>query len=604
MAAVKPELSEISRHVWETKYRDAAVGERSVDATWRRVAAAAAGVDGFSRAAADVETAFHDILTGFRFLPGGRILAGAGTAATRTLANCFVMGPIEDSIDGIFGRLKESAITMQWGGGIGCDFSTLRPSGATATTSGTIASGPVSFMRIWDAMCGTLLSTGARRGAMMATLRCDHPDVEAFVTVKRDSRELRNFNLSVQVTDAFMQALDAGADWPLCFPRERGEEGGETIQLHWPSSSGPTPCRVWRRVPARELWRKIVDSAYDSAEPGVLFVDRINRANNLYYREHITCTNPCGEVPLPAHGACTLGSVNLTAFVRSPFDARAEIDHEAIARTVATAVRFLDDVVELSKYPLPQQHEQAQATRRIGLGVTGLADALCMLGLDYDSDAGRAMAARIFERIRDAAYRASVALAAEKGACPAFERDAYLAGEFVARLPPDIRDGIARAGVRNSHLLAVAPTGTISLLANNVSSGVEPIFSVESERKVLDESGARRTYRVLDYAAALWRQGRRGPLPATFVTAEQLSPDAHLAMLAGLQPFVDNAISKTINVAENLPREAVAQVFEKSYRLQLKGCTVFRPNPITGAVLTAVPATPPVHCCTLDREAD
>jgi ribonucleoside-diphosphate reductase alpha chain len=309
-------------------------------------------------------------------------------------------------------------------------------------------------------------------------------------------------------------------------------------------------------------------------------------------------------VPLPANGACTLGSVNLTAFVRAPFDARAEIDHEGIARTVATAVRFLDDVVELSRYPLPQQREQAQATRRIGLGVTGLADALCMLGLDYDSDAGRAMAAQIFERIRDAAYRATVALAAEKGPCPAFERDAYLAGEFIGRLPADIRDGIARTGVRNSHLLAVAPTGTISLLANNVSSGVEPIFSIESERKVLDESGERRTYRVLDLAAALWRQERRGPLPGAFVTAEQLSPDAHLAMLAGLQPFVDNAISKTINVAESLPREAVAGVFEKSYRLSLKGCTVFRPNPITGAVLTAAPATPPVHCCTLDREAD
>jgi ribonucleoside-diphosphate reductase alpha chain len=603
LAAPEIEWSEISRHVWETKYRDAAVAETSLDATWRRVAAAAARVDGGPRPA-EVETTFRDILTGFRFLPGGRILAGAGTTATRTLANCFVMGPIEDSVDGIFERLKESALTMQWGGGIGCDFSTLRPSGAAAMTSGSIASGPVSFMRIWDAMCGTLLSTGARRGAMMATLRCDHPDIETFVTVKRDAGQLRNFNLSVQVTDAFMQALAAGSDWPLSFPRERDEQGGETVELHWPGRDGPVPCRVWRRVPARELWREIVDSAYDSAEPGVLFVDRINRANNLYYCEHITCTNPCGEVPLPAHGACTLGSVNLTAFVHSPFGVRAEIDFAGLDRTVATAVRFLDDVVELSKYPLPQQRAQAQATRRIGLGVTGLADALCMLGLDYDSDAGRATAARVLERIRDAAYRASAALAAEKGAFPAFERDAYLAGEFVTRLPADIRDALARTGVRNSHLLAVAPTGTISLLANNVSSGVEPIFSVDSERKVLDETGERRTYRVEDYAAALWRREQRGPLPATFVTAAELSPDAHLAMLAGLQPFVDNAISKTINVAENLPREVVAQVFEKSYRLGLKGCTVFRPNPITGAVLTAAAPTSAVHCCTPDREAD
>jgi ribonucleoside-diphosphate reductase alpha chain len=601
MPAPAVALSEISRHVWETKYRDAAASEGSIAATWQRVAAAAARVDGRG---GEVEAQFRELLTGFKFLPGGRILAGAGTAAMRTLANCFVMGPIEDSIDGIFQRLKESALTMQWGGGIGVDFSTLRPSGAAAVTSGSIASGPVSFMRIWDAMCGTLLSTGARRGAMMATLRCDHPDIETFVTVKCESGQLRNFNLSVQVTDAFMEALAAGRDWPLCFPRDDGDAAGETLELHWPGHDRPVACRVWRRVPARELWRKIVDSAYESAEPGVLFVDRINRENNLYYREHITCTNPCGEVPLPAHGACTLGSVNLAAFVRSPFAAGAELDDVGLERTVTTAVRFLDDVVELSRYPLPAQLAQAQATRRVGLGVTGLADTLCMLGLGYDSDAGRATAGRILERIRDTAYRASVALAAEKGAFPAFDRDAYLAGAFIAKLPADVRDRIARSGMRNSHLLAVAPTGTISLLANNVSSGVEPIFSVDSERKVLDETGARQTYRVVDYAAALWRRERRGPLPATFVTAAELSPDAHLAMLATLQPLVDHSISKTINVAESLPPEAVAGVFEKSYRLGLKGCTVFRPNPITGAVLTALPPTSAVHCCTPDREAD
>ena len=535
LAASPLQWSEISRHVWETQYRDAAAGERSIDATWSRVASAAASADG-GAGAADAGRAFHEILRGFRFLPGGRILAGAGTAAVRTLANCFVMGPIGDSIEGIFTRLKESAVTMQWGGGIGCDFSTLRPSGATAQTSGSIASGPVSFMRIWDAMCGTLLSTGARRGAMMATLRCDHPDIEAFVNVKREAGQLRNFNLSVQVTDEFMRALAANEDWPLLFPREPGDTEGDCVDIRWPGYDVSVPCRVWRRVPARELWRRIVDSAYDSAEPGVLFVDRINRENNLWYREHITSTNPCGEVPLPPNGACTLGSLNLPTFVRSPFGVRAEVDFAALEGTVATAVRFLDDIVTLSKYPLPEQRAQAHATRRIGLGVTGLADALCMLGLGYGSDAGTAAAALVQERIRDAAYRASIALATEKGAFPAFERDAYLAGPFVARLPADIRDGIAQHGVRNSHLLAVAPTGTISLLANNVSSGVEPIFSVESERKVLDASGERQTYRVVDYAAAWWRRERHGPLPATFVTAAELPPDAHLAMLAALQP--------------------------------------------------------------------
>ena len=594
---------ELSRHIWSTKYRHVrpdGSAEGSIDETWRRVAAAIASVERHG----EHEKAFLDALAGFKFLPAGRILAGAGTGRRTTLFNCFVMGYIEDSIESIFEHLKQGAITMQCGGGIGVDFSTLRPRGSEAATRGTIASGPVSFMKVWDAMCATLLSTGARRGAMMGTLRCDHPDVEEFVDAKRDPTALRNFNVSVQVTDELMQAVEADAGWPLCFPADEEDAGGETKRLRWPGRDGEVPCRIVRRVGARELWRRIMDAAYDSAEPGVLFVDRINAVNNLYYREHITSTNPCGEIPLPAYGACDLGSINLAAFVREPFTRSAALDIEAIERIVPVAVRMLDDVIDVSEYPLPEQADQARSSRRIGLGITGLGDALIMLGLHYGSDAGRAAARDVLERIRNVAYRTSIALAEEKGAFPFFQRDAYLDGAYVRTLPADIRDGIARAGIRNSHLMAIAPTGTISLLANNVSSGIEPVYALEGERRVLNREGVAETRRTVDFAYAAWRREHRSaPLPDVFVTAEALPPEAHLAMLAALQPLVDNSISKTINVARDIPREDFAGIYRSAYELGLKGCTVFRPNEITGSVLSAEPGQGP-HCCTIEREGD
>jgi len=568
----------ISRHIWETRYR--AAGEANIPDSWQRVAQAVAQAEGDDRDA--WAGRFAALLDGFRFLPGGRILAGAGTGHRVTLFNCFVMGEIADDLTSIFEALKEGALTMQQGGGVGYDFSTLRPAGTVAAATGSIASGPVSFMRIWDAMCATMLSTGARRGAMMATLRCDHPDIETFVDAKRDPAVLRHFNLSVLVSDAFMAAVAHDVDWPLTFPG----------------------LGVVRTVKARELWQRILRAAYDTAEPGVLFVDTINRDNTLADRERLNATNPCGEIPLPPYGACDLGSLNLAVFVTAPFAAEARLDLEALADAARGAVRFLDDVIDISRYPLPAQAEQARRTRRIGLGITGLADALVLLGLDYDSAAARTLAATAMQTLRDAAYRASIELAREKGAFPAFEAAAFLASGFARRLPDDIREAIAAHGLRNSHLLAIAPAGTISLLANNVSSGIEPVFAAAAERRVLGTDGSYRTHRVVDAACLQWQQQGGNGLPPTFVEARQLDPHAHLLMQAALQPFVDNAISKTINVAADLPFERFEALYRQAHALGLKGCTVFRPNPVTGAILSEPAASERVQCCGIEREAD
>ena len=591
--------SEIGRAIWESRYRQP--GERDLETSRVRVARALAAVEARP---ADWEPRFLEALRAFRFLPGGRILAGAGTERQVTLFNCFVMGTIEDSVDGIFDALKEGALTMQQGGGVGYDFSTLRPAGTPARHSGTIASGPVSFMRIWDAMCATILSTGARRGAMMATLRIDHPDIESFIEAKHEAGELTRFNLSVLVDDAFMAAVAADDEWPLLFPAEALDTGtGELVERDWPGFPSPVVCRVVRRVPARRLWQRIMQSTYAYAEPGVLFVDRINEGNNLGYRERITATNPCGEIPLPPYGACDLGSINLTAFVRQPFEPHASLDLEGIAATAAVAVRMLDNVIDASRFPLAAQAEQAHGSRRIGLGVTGLADALIMLGQHYDSDAARATAATVMRTINHAAYRASVELARKKGPFPFLDRAPYLDAPFIRGLPEDIRERIARHGIRNSHLTAIAPTGTISLLANNVSSGIEPVFRFRFRRRILDADGNSRQREVADRAWALWQA--RHPdeaVPPAFVQAENLAPEAHLAMQAAMQPFVDSAISKTINVPEDMPFERFENIYRRAFELGLKGCTTYRPNPVTGAVLQESESATP--CCDIDRESD
>jgi ribonucleoside-diphosphate reductase alpha chain len=595
--------AEISRRIWKAKYRYREEG--TVAESWRRIARALAMVE--TRDQAAWEQRFFDILQDFKFLPGGRIQAGAGTKRNVTLFNCFVMGPVEDSIPGIFAALEEGAITMQQGGGIGYDFSTLRPRGTRAKAVGSIASGPVSFMHVWDAMCGTILSTGARRGAMMATLRCDHPDIEEFIIAKQQPGVLRRFNLSVQISDAFMAAVRRDSEWQLVFPEATFAGEGETVERDWTGFANPVPCRVVRRVRARALWDEILRATYAYAEPGVLFVDRINALNNLWYRERISATNPCGEIPLPFYGACDLGSINLTRFLSSPFSPQARLETDALKETVQVAVRLLDNVIDASHFPLAQQEKSAKATRRIGLGITGLADALLMLGTPYGSEESLDLARQVMSLICHTAYRASVKLAEEKGSFPYFDRNEYLEGAFIRRLPEDIRDGIFKVGIRNSHLIAIAPTGTISLLAGNVSSGLEPILAASYRRKILDEHGEPEELFLTDYAVQLWREmtSNASGVPPGFVTVNELPIQAHLDMQAALQPFVDNSISKTINVPEDCPFSEFRKIYDLAYEKGLKGCTTFRPNPVTGAVLSgAEEGAEAPHCCVMEREAD
>jgi ribonucleoside-diphosphate reductase alpha chain len=548
-------LTPLAQHVWETRYRARKPDgyESSIEDTWRRVAQAVAATEPASNPYAQ---AFYELLSDFKFLPGGRILAGAGTTRAVTLANCFVMGPLADSLVGIFETLKEAALTMQQGGGVGYDFSTLRPRGTRAADTGSTATGPVSFMHVFDSACATVAATGARRGAMMATLRCDHPDILEFVRAKHNPRDLTHFNLSVLATDAFVHAARHGSDWPLAFP------------------TAAQPTRV---IAARELWDTICSAAHSTGEPGLLFLDRINSANNLAYRETLTATNPCGEAPLPEYGACHLGSLNLVRFVRHAFEPQASIDFMALAAAAQLAVRFLDDVIEISRYPLFRQAQRARATRRIGLGITGLGDALAMLGLHYATEQAREMARQIMTTVRDAAYESSIDLARVRGAFADIDLGQHLQRPFIRSLPATLQHSIREHGVRNSHLLAIAPAGTISLLADNVSSGIEPIFAQRSSRRVIDASGEPHQYIVEDHAYRQWRATHDScPPAAALVESHALTAHSHLAMQAALQPLVDGAISKTIVLPPSAGIDTVSEIFFEAHALELKGCTAYR----------------------------
>ena len=562
----------LAEEIWTAKYRfrtDDGSGDSSFAETAARVARAVASIEPEGRRAY-WEERFRTAVATMRFIPAGRVLAGAGTERSVTLFNCFVMGTIPDSLDGIFDHLKEAALTMQQGGGVGMDFSTVRPSGALVKGVAAEASGPLSFMDCWDSMCRTVHSAGQRRGAMMGCLRIDHPDIEAFIDAKRDPSRFRNFNLSVLVTDAFMTALGSDAEWPLVF-------NGQTI----------------RTVSSRALWDKLMRATYDAAEPGVIFVDRVNARNNLAHCETIAASNPCGEQMLPPYGACLLGSINLARLVERPFEKGAMLDEVQLGELTRTAVRLLDNVIDISRYPLPRQEKEAKAKRRIGLGITGLADALLFCGASYGGSDAVALTRAWLGTIKREAYRASAELAAEKGAFSLYD-PAMLEQPNLKSLDAETRELIAEHGLRNGCLTSIAPTGTTSLLAGNVSSGIEPVFAYSYTRKIRQADGTTREEQVEDYAMRVWRNlhGDTPPPPELFVSAQTLTPSDHLTMQAAAQALIDSSISKTVNCPEDISFEAFADIYIEGYHLGCKGLTTYRPNAVTGSVLS-VPTPKP-----------
>jgi ribonucleoside-diphosphate reductase alpha chain len=561
----------LAEEIWTAKYRfrpDEGEGDGSFAETAHRVARAIAAAEA-PKIRRDWEGRFREAIEDFRFIPAGRVIAGSGTDRSVTLFNCFVMGTIPDSLDGIFQHLKQAALTMQQGGGVGMDFSTIRPTGSRVHGVGADASGPLSFMDCWDSMCRTVHSAGQRRGAMMGCLSIDHPDIEAFIDAKRDPARFRNFNLSVLVTDAFMTALGSNSDWRLVF-------GGETV----------------RTVGARDLWKRLMRATYDVAEPGVIFVDRVNEQNNLAHCETISASNPCGEQMLPPYGACLLGSINLARLVDNPFEGGA-LDEEQLGELTRTAVRMLDNVIDISRYPLPEQETEAKAKRRIGLGITGLADALLFCGAVYGSSEAVALTRRWLGTMKREAYRASALLAAEKGPFPLYDA-AMLDRPNLADLDAETKALIGRHGLRNGCLTSIAPTGTTSLLAGNVSSGIEPVFAFSYTRKIRQPNDTTREEQVEDYAMRVWRQvkGDAPPPPELFVSAQTLSPSDHLTMQAAAQALIDSSISKTVNCPEDISFEDFADIYIEGYHLGCKGLTTYRPNAVTGSVLSVTEPKP------------
>jgi ribonucleoside-diphosphate reductase alpha chain len=587
------EPQEITIDVLMEKY--AKGEERTVDEVHRRVAKALAAVE--PEASREAREAEFLAAQASGFVPAGRIMSAAGTEIKATLINCFVQ-PVGDAVsedkDGvpsIFTALSQAAETMRRGGGVGYDFSSIRPSGALVKGTHSSASGPVSYMHVFDRACQTVESAGGRRGAQMGVLRCDHPDIELFIHAKDTRGSLNNFNISIAVTDEFMQAVEADGDFELVHEAKPGPAIANAYQRE---SDGKW---VYRKVRARDLWKQVMESTYDHAEPGILFIDQVNAENNLWYAEKIAASNPCAEQMLPPYGCCCLGSINLVNYVLNPFTPLARFDFEAFAGTVGIAVRMLDNVLDATFWPLKEQRDEAMAKRRIGLGFLGLGSALVMLGIRYNSAAGREIARKISKCMRDNAYATSIDLARERGAFPLFNASQYLKSQFAKRLPAHIRDGIKEHGIRNSHLLSIAPTGTIALaFADNASNGIEPAFSwtYNRQKRIAGDAGDRKvTYEVADHAYRLYRHlgGDVQNLPEQFVSALEMSADDHMQMLAAVQPFIDSAISKTVNVPADYPFEDFKDLYLKAWKAGLKGLATYRPNAVLGAVLsTSEPA--------------
>lgn len=556
---------QITEDIWNTKYK--AEGEEKWEDTAARISKFCASIEEDEDTQKILQDNYYRLINNKKFLPGGRITANAGTDRKETtLLNCFVMGTIQDSMDGIFQSIKESAITQKMGGGVGFDFSTIRPRGGGVKGIGATASGPVSFMSVYDSSCSTIMSAGQRRGAMLACLRCDHPDIEEFIEAKRgdENNKLTQFNLSVGITDDFMEAVEKNKNWKLTF------EG-----------------KTYKTLKARELWDKITKSAYDYAEPGVLFLDRIKEANPLNFKEVITSSNPCGEVPLPPYGACLLGSFNLTQYVEGELFSKdqAIFDFDSLKEDCYYAVSLLDCCLDLSNFPLEAQREEAHNKRRMGIGITGLADALLLLGVKYDSEEGVQIAETIMREINYNCYEASISLAETKGCCPIMmdteTRDKYVSSDYFSSIDHDgsLRERLLNSGIRNTHLTSIAPTGTMSLVCGNVSNGIEPVFSWEYNRRIKQDGGSEKMVRIQDYAYFQYRQAHpENGVPDFFTTTDTIAVDWHIKMQGALQKHVCNAISKTINIPTHTSFDDFKEVYTKAYEAGVKGCTTFRPS--------------------------
>jgi len=572
-----PLFDETSLSVWQDKYRWNS--EKTPEDSLERVAFGVYVNDASNR-----EKALSFMKAGL-WIPAGRILAGAGTEKRVTQINCYVSETIDDSMEGIANALKSAMLTMQQGGGIGMDFSTLRPRGAVLRQTGSVASGPLPFMDMWNSMCSTIMSAGSRRGAMMAVLRCDHPDILDFINAKHKKGKFTNFNLSVLATDAFMSALAAGKNWDLGFhiPPKDGSVV-ETI------TKNEKPWYVYKRLPAKELWKTIMESTYEYSEPGVIFIDRINAENNLSYCETISATNPCGEQPLPPNGACNLGAVNLARMIVKPFQKESRMDFDLLRETVKVGVRFLDNVIDVTKYPLKAQWHEENRKRRIGLGITGLANAIAMSRYSYGSEESLALVRRIMQTIRDTAYDASIELAKERGAFPLFNKEKYLKSPFIAKLPLRLQTAIADNAIRNGILLTIAPTGTTSLYFGNVSSGLEPPFSYTGERKILQPDGSFERFLVQDYSLKVFQHlfSREAKDYAQYIqTSNDITPKDHLLVQAKCQEFVDSSISKTINCPKSMEFAELKNVYSLAYKLGCKGCTTYRPSNVRGSIFSS-----------------